>query len=165
MKLYQIPIGDDSGDGHGKFETFYIEANYSAQAMRQAYKDTCKKIGLQMNYNTDYTGVKDIPSWGNWRQLLTEYEQSRIDEQAVKILLEHGYDFAYCEGFDDEDKLIEDEISFDSEAVLHLFMWFISYSMPNDFIYKNFELKAEVINGGGWRNDGLGHQIGYGVFY
>ena len=163
-KLFKVPIGDWSNDGHGKCETFYVEANYSVQEMRQAYKETCKKIGLQMNHNTDYTGIDGIPSWGNWRQLLTDYEQSSISEQAVDILLEHGYDFSECEAFDEDDNLIKEDVYFNSESVFHLFMWFISYSMPSDFEYKQFKLEAETINGG-WGEGGLNHHIGYGVFY
>ena len=163
-KLFKVPVGDWSDDGHGKYEDYYVEANYSAQEMRQAYKDTCKKIGLQMNHNTDYTGIEGLKSWGNWRYLLTNYEQSSISEEAIEILLEHGFDFENFDGERDEnDKLIVQDIYFSSENVFELFMWFVSYSMPNDFEYKQVTFEAEPIVG--YWNDGLNHQIGYGVFY
>ena len=162
-KLFKVPVGDWSDNGHGKRADYYLEANYSAQDMRQAYKDTCKKIGLQMNHNQDYTGIERISSWSSWRHLLTEYEASSIDEKAIDILLEHGYKFSECEAFDEDDNLIKDEIYFNSDSVFDLFMWFISYSMPSDFEYKQVTQEAESIIG--YWSDDLNHQIGYGVFY
>lgn len=162
-KLFQIPVGDWSRDGHNQLETYYVTANYSAQEMRQAYKDTCKKIGLQLNHNTDYTGIIPEDKWNNWRYLLTEYEQSSIPEEAVEILLEHGFTFDRVDGErDDNGVIVIQEVYFDTEGVFDLFMWFISYSMPDDFEYEEFKLDAEPING--WWCDGLNHQIGYGVF-
>lgn len=161
-KLFKVPVGDWSKDGHNQCDTYYVETNYSAKEMRQAYKDTCKKIGLQMNHSdTDYTGLG--LKFRDSRCLLSEYEESSISEEAVEILLEHGFDFDRVDGERDKnDKLILQEVYFSSEGVFDLFMWFISYSMPSDFEYKQVKLEAEPING--WWNKDLNEQIGYGVF-
>jgi len=165
-KLFSVIMGDWSGDGHSQSEIYYVSSNYSGEEMRQAYKDTCKKIGLQLNHNANYTDIKQLDEWRSgeqWRQLLTEYEQSSISEEAVEILLEHGFDFSRVDGERDEiDRFIVQEAYFDSESVFDLFMWFISYSMPEDFKYEQFKIDAEPING--WGN-GLNHQIGYGIYY
>jgi len=163
-KLFKIPVGDWSKDGHNQCDTYYVEANYSAKEMRQAYKDTCKKIGLQLNHNKDYVGIEGSNgNRNNWRYLLTEYEESSISEEAVEILLEHGFEFARVDGKRDEiDRFVIQEAYFDSEGVFDLFMWFISYSLPSDFEYEQVKFEAEPING--WWNNDLNHQIGYGVF-
>ena len=162
-KLYKIPVGDWSDDGHGECDNYYITTNYSASEMRQAYKDTCKKIGLQLNHNTDYTEIEGMSTWKNWRYLLTDYEQNTIEEDALDILLSHGFDISIAEEYeeDDEGKIVS--ATFDSRGVFKLFMWFISYSMPSDFEYKEFKIEAEPING--YWNKELNHQIGYGVFW
>ncbi|UUV25979.1 MULTISPECIES: hypothetical protein [Lysinibacillus] len=163
-KLFKVPVGDWSDDGHGKCENYYVEANYSAIEMRQAYKDTCKKIGLQLHYGEDYTGIKNMERYNNWRYLLSEYEQSSICEEAVEILLNHGFEFSRVDGETDEnDNYLVQEAYFSSEGVFDLFMWFIKYSMPSDFEYKQVTLDAEPIVG--YWNKELNHQVGYGVFY
>lgn len=165
--LFKVPIGDWSKDGHNQSEDFYVYCNYPVEAMRQAYKDTCKKIGLQMNHNENYTGIEGL-GYRTWRYLLTEYEESSISEDAVEILLNHGFKFS-------EDELPSDEfeyhdgrfiavssVSASTETVFKLFMWFISYSMPKDFEWEELNLEAEPIVG--YWNKGLNQQIGYGVF-
>jgi hypothetical protein len=166
--LFKVPVGDWSKDGHNQSDTYYVTANYSAKEMRQAYKDTCKKIGLQLNHSDNYTGIEGATSWRdkdeNWRVLLSEYEESSINEKAVEILLEHGFDFERVDGERDEnDKMVVQDVYFSSEGVFDLFMWFISYSMPEDFEYEMVVQDAEPIVG--YWCDGLNHQIGYGVFY
>lgn len=166
-KLFKVPVGDWSKDGHSQCDTYYVETNYSAKEMRQAYKDTCEKIGLQLNHSDNYTGIPEVTDWRNkddaWRILLSEYEESSINKKAVEILLEHGFDFNRVDGErDGKDQFIVQEAYFNSEGVFDLFMWFISYSMPSDFEYKQVKLEAEPINGW-WKSD-LNHQIGYGVF-
>lgn len=162
-KLFKVPVGDWSNDGHKQCVDYYVKANYSVSEMIQAYKDTCKKIGLQMNHNTDYTGIESKSSWKNWRYLLTEYEQNSISEDAIEILQNHGFNFNKMEDIDlDSDGNVTSAF-FNSEDVVKLFMWFISYSMPEDFYYKPFIIEAEPIVGY-WNNE-LNHQIGYGVFW
>lgn len=161
-KLFKVPVGDWSQDGHNQCENYFVETNYSAKEMRQAYKDTCKKIGLQMNHgDTDYTGLG--LKFRDSRCLLSEYEESSICEDAVEILLNHGFEFKRVDGERDKDgNFIVQEAYFDSEGVFDLFMWFISHSLPSDFEYNQVTLEAEPIIG--YWNKELNEQIGYGVF-
>jgi hypothetical protein len=167
FKTYKVPVGDWSKDGHNQSIDYYVKANYPASAMRQAYKDTCKKIGLQMNHNENYTDIEELSKYKKghgWRFLLTSYEESSIDENAVEILLEHGFDFNRVDGERDENnKMIVQDVGFCDDAVFDLFMWFILYSMPDDFKYEQIVIDAEPIIG--YWNSELNHQIGYGVFY
>ncbi|BAR85817.1 hypothetical protein P9Z59_13555 [Bacillus thuringiensis] len=152
--LFKVPVGDWSQDGHNQYQDFYVYCNYPVKVMRQAYKDTCGKIGLQMNCSKNYTGIEDLP-FRNWRYLLVECEESSICEEAVDILSKHGFSFNNIH--------VEDKgICFSESDVLDLFMWFISYSMPADFEWEEFKIEAEPIVG--YWNKELNHQIGYGVF-
>lgn len=169
--LFKVPVGDWSKDGHNQHTDYYVTANYPVEDMRQAYKDTCKKIGLQLNHSTNYTGIEGATrryekTGEEWRVLLAEYGECAIDERAYRILLEHGFDFERIDGMRDEnDQIVPDDeegVFFCEEGVFDLFMWFVAYSMPKDFEYKEFKLKAEPIIG--WWCNGLNHQIGYGVF-
>lgn len=160
--LFKVPVGDWSKDGHNQSIDYYVYCNYPVEQMRQAYKDTCKKIGLQMNHSDNYTGLTNL-KFRDPRCLLAEYEEPSISEEYVEILLEHGFDFARVDGErDDDDNYILQEAYFDSEGVLDLFMWFVSYSMPGDFVWEEYKIEAEPIVG--YWCDGLNHQIGYGVF-
>lgn len=167
--LFKVPVGDWSHDGHNQSEDFYVYCNYPVEAMRQAYKDTCKKIGLQLNSSENFTGRDDF--WiksESWRILLAEYEDSVISVEAVEILLNHGFEFNEYELTDDEFECEDEKFtayssaSASSDTVFRLFMWFVSHSMPKDFEWERFNLEAEPIVG--YWCDGLNLQIGYGVF-
>lgn len=157
--LFKVPVGDWSKDGHNESKDYYVMCSHTVEEMQQAYRDTCKKIGLQMHHTDNYTDIPETVKHRSWRMLLTEYEQNEIDYEAIKILEEHGFDFDGIDGESDEED--EDSLAtayFDSKDVFRLFMWFISYSLEN-FEYE--EVKAEAIIGY-WGK--LNHQIGYGVF-
>ena len=55
--IYKLVLGDWSEDGHGISEDFLFECNYDVHKIRQAYKDSCRKLGVTFNYNEDYTGL------------------------------------------------------------------------------------------------------------
>lgn len=157
-------------DGHNECDEYLIEANYPVEVMQQAYKDTCKKIGLQMHGGQDFTGLVEDGEIHHWRYLLVGYLNSFINEEVIKILSSNGYDFEGVYGErDKEGKLIGDTACFSSETAFSLFMWFITYSMPSDFKYtqvvhdENTEATVKPINGW-WKQDGLPFNIGYGVF-
>ena len=55
--IYKLVLGDWSDDGHGISKDFLFECNYDVHKIRQAYKDSCKKLGVTFNHNKDYTGL------------------------------------------------------------------------------------------------------------
>lgn len=150
VKLY---VGDWSEDGHGRCEDFYIISSHPLGAIQQAYKDTCKKIGLQLNHGEDYTGVEPVELYGSWRHIATGYEESNLSEEVMGILIEHG-----CTLYG-HPLTLENESALGPEDMFELFMWFVSYSMDKGFQYE--KLEAESINGFG----DLNVQIGYGCFH
>lgn len=153
--IYKLVLGDWSDDGHGISKDFLFECNYDVHKIRQAYKDSCKKLGVTFNHNKDYTGLG--LGYGNERQVWTEYEEDGISKTAFEIL-DKAYCFNGIEYYEDNDKYyIECE-----EDCAKLIMNFIALSMPEDFTYKLIEQEYEYING--YWNDELNHQFGYGLF-
>ena len=153
--IYKLVLGDWSEDGHGISENFLFECNYDVHKIRQAYKDSCRKLGVTFNYNEDYTGLG--LGYGSERQVWTEYREDGITRTAFEILNQAGCfnGIDYYEGGDEY--YIEED-----EDCAKLIMNFISLSMPEDFTYKLIEQDYECING--FWNDELNHQFGYGLF-
>ena len=44
--VYKLVLGDWSKDGHKQSEDFLFDCNYDVHKIRQAYKDSCKKLGV-----------------------------------------------------------------------------------------------------------------------
>lgn len=44
--VYKLVLGDWSKDGHKQSEDFLFDCNYDVHKIRQAYKDSCKKLGI-----------------------------------------------------------------------------------------------------------------------
>ena len=150
--ILRLFVGDKSEDGHGKCRDYYIISSHPVEVVQQAYKDTCKKIGLQLNNGEDFTGLSNSID-GSWRYLATECEDYEIPEEAMEILVEHG-----CTLYG-KPLTLESEPYLGADDIFELFMWFVTYSSPDDFEYE--KLEAENING--WGN--LDAQIGYGCFH
>lgn len=159
--IYKLTLGDWSQDGHNIYEEFLFECNHTISEIRQAYKDSCKRLGVTFNYNTDYTGLG--LNYGDDRMIWTEYEEDTISEIAFNILKDAGClnDIEYEECKNDYNNETRYRI-LDTKACAMLIMNFISLSMPDDFTYKPVEVESEPING--WWNDELNHQFGYGLF-
>ena len=154
--IYKLTLGDWSGDGHEEYQEFLFECNYDVHKIRQAYKNSCKKLGITFNNGKDYT--KSNIRFNSERRIWTNYEDAAISEDSFDILNEAG-----C--FNDIDYYEEDEEYFidDNKECAKLIMNFIALSMPDDFEYKPVEnIKYEAING--WWNDELNEQFGYGLF-
>lgn len=154
--IYKLALGDWSEDGHGISEDFLFECNYDVHKIRQAYKDSCRKLGVTFNYNEDYTelGLK----YGSERQVWTEYRDDGITRTAFEILNEAGC-FDEIDYYEDRDKYY---LEYHKDCA-KLIMNFIALSLPEDFAYKLIERQDyECING--YWNDELNHQFGYGLF-
>ena len=48
--VYKLVLGDWSKDGHKQSEDFLFDCNYDVHKIRQAYKDSCKKLGWKITY-------------------------------------------------------------------------------------------------------------------
>lgn len=153
--IYKLVLGDWSEDGHGISEDFLFECNYDVHKIRQAYKDSCRKLGVTFNYNEDYTGLG--LGYGSERQVWIEYGEDGITRTAFEILNQAGC-FDEIDYYEDGDEYYIEE----DEDCAKLIMNFISLSMPEDFTYKLIKQDYECING--FWNDELNHQFGYGLF-
>lgn len=154
--IYKLELGDWSEDGHKISESFLFDCNYDIHKIRQAYKDSCKKLGVAFNYNEDYTGLG--LGYRSERLIWTEYQESEMSETAFEILNNSG-----C--FKEVDFYKEDGVYYIEERkdCAKLIMNFIALSMPEDFTYKLTESEIEPINGD-WNGE-LNVQFGYGLFF
>lgn len=147
MKLI---IGDWSKDGHNQSDAIIFCTNYPVEVVRQAYKDSCKLTGLQFNHNEDYTGLGVGRKYGSWRLMVTEYEKSGLDTEALEAL--NGY------GIDTE----EYEENQSNENFANLWWDFVKLSLPD---LKVSNLSDDIPNINGYWNEDLNVQFGYGLYY
>lgn len=157
--LYKLVLGDWSKDGHNISKDFIFDCNHDVSEIRQAYKDSCKKLGVTFNHNEDYTGLGI--TYGDERMVWTEYEENDMSETAFKIMYEAGcFDGIPYEKHEEygETKYYIKEL----KDCAMLIMNFIALSMPEDFTYKPVNMKITPING--WWNPELNEQFGYGLF-
>ena len=152
-KMYMV-FGDWSNDGHGKSKKILIETNIPVVDMQNAYKDSCKKLGISFNHNDDFTGIER-----DWKEKLkyhicTEYEEYTLSNEVISILKENNCPLVT--------QLVENDNMVESiEVLLELLMWFIQQSLPN-LKWKQVEDNIPVFNG--YWDGNLNVQIGYGMF-
>lgn len=148
MKI-NIVLGDWSDDGHGKTDKVLLEVNKTKIEMQDAYKKSCKTLGVSFNHNDDFTGIK--PQNPN-RLIATDYCDAELPLEAYHILKENGFDLEFIE---------EDEMYMCEGDFVDLLMQFIRFSLPG------FEweiVKDEVENFNGYWDNNLNVQFGYGLY-
>ena len=154
--IYKLELGDQYNEGHRMSEVFLFDCNYDVHKIRQAYKDSCKKLGVAFNYNEDYTGLG--LGYGDDRRIWTTYEEASMGRTAFEIL-----DNAGCLKDIEWHQVGCDYYINEIQDCAKLIMNFIALSMPEDFRYKSVkEPQIESINC--W-NDELDEEFGYGLFY
>ena len=163
MKV-KLTIGDLSQDGHNQYDEFVYEVNKSVEEIRQAYKDSCKLVGIQFNRNEKYTGIKYDWKQSRNYECCTEYEDSRMRSNIVQKLKAVGFD---ANKFSLEE--VEDEdLYFDVEGFAEMIMAFIKLSIP-DLTYEEAAFKKSELNAmpaiNGWWNPELNVQFGYGLYF
>lgn len=159
--IYRLVLGDWSEDGHGILKEVLIECNCNdVTDIQNAYKASCKKLGVQFNDDKDYTG-KNLP-YGDPHFIWTEYGDSNMSVVAYDILNNAGcFDGIDIEENDDGRYYI-DSIESRLEEHAKVIMNFISLSMPDDFTYQIIKKNYPCING--YWNENLNVQFGYGLF-
>lgn len=156
MNRFKIKIGDPSDDGHGKYEDFIIESNYTVATVRNAYKESCKLTGIQFSYlgNNNHIGIE--LTWNNSefsdRAIAAEYESRTLSKLATDILIK--FDLINNDNYEDDQYYIEDTYDF-----VHILLNFIKLSLP-EFNYRIVSDNLEVLNSGD-----LNVQFGYGLYY
>lgn len=101
---FDIPIGDWSNDGHGKYEYFQATAS-------KPFKDVCfafKAAKVKLGWSPE--------------QICSEYEEMQITDEDVQFLKDNGYTEAIEEGFEDD---------FHQEELAEVICWFINQGDPD----------------------------------
>ena len=80
MNRFRIPIGDWSGDGHGRTTEYIIESNKTVEEVRELYFEAIIKLGFSLDGN----GYLDKLS------PCVEYGESTMSPDTVKALREFG---------------------------------------------------------------------------
>lgn len=151
MKI-NIVLGDWSDDGHGKTDKVLLEVNKTKVEMQNAYKNSCKTLGVSFNHNDDFTGIE--PQNPN-RLIAVEYDDSRIPLEAFNILKENGFDLDFI-NYSDKDFIYIGEREF-----VELLMRFIRFSLPG-FEWEYVKDETEYFNG--YWDSNLNIQLGYGLY-
>lgn len=80
MYKFRIPIGDWSGDGHGKDEDMFIESNKPIKEVRELYFKACDNLGFSLD--NSYKKTKLTP--------MADYEDYSFRKKTLKALLDFG---------------------------------------------------------------------------
>lgn len=148
MEKIKVVIGDWSGDGHDYYDEIVFKVNKDISTLRQGYKDSCKKTGVQFNINEDYTGLgKDAA------HICTEYIDCLVPKYVRDILKE----------FD----IYPEKGPLEPDYFAELILEFIRLSVPDleweESSFKRSELK-NITPLNGWWNAELNVQFGYGLY-
>lgn len=169
MKKYQmyLNVGDWSGDGHEKHDRILVESNLPVAEVQQAYKDSCKLTGVQLNGNEDYTGIKRDWMTAREVQLLTEYEESKITPKQFEVLQKHGLKsemIAKWNGEDDAEETAEGGYYiYGVDAYVKFWIWFTSLSNKKLKITEIPDDK-NIPNINGYWDKNLNAGFGYGIY-
>lgn len=154
MKV-KMTVGDWSQDGHNQYEEFVFETNKTVTEIQDAYKQSCKTLGLIFDCNCNHTGIIGL-DWQNpeyeQRKVFVEYEQDELSELAINVLKQHNIE-------------VLDEYEIDD--FVNLMINVIQLSLPDltmeEASFKKSELKSiPPING--WWSRTLNESWGYGLF-
>jgi len=153
MNKFYLVLGDWSDDGHGKSDKILLKSNKSVTEIQNAYKQSCKSTTCSFNHNDDFTGIKRDYKESIKYCVCSEYQQTTLTPEIIKIFKKQNCPFLK--------KLENDDYIVSQEIFVKLLMWFISLSLP-DFKCEEIEDDIPVLNGY-WDNN-LNVQFGYGLY-
>ena len=153
-----LVLGDWSSDGHEKSAEYIIESNKEVGLFKQAYKDSCKKLGIQFNINDDYTGRNLEWSQEEEYRVCTEYEDNALNGTVRDILEKHS-----CPIIEELEKE-GGSFRLSTDQFIRLLMWFICLSMPKDTEWKEVPVSNPYPYLNGFWDDDLNETFGYGLF-
>lgn len=152
--VIKIPIGDWSGDGHERCEIFEIESNYPVFDLQEAYKASCKLVGVQFHNEENFIDIDIEKFWRDDRLICTEYDDSCLTEFAHTALEMHGIIIK---------DILNDREYLNENSFTRLLLTFIGLSMPSDWEWEIIEDRGSYLNR--FQNGNLNVQFGYGLFY
>lgn len=146
METISLVVGDWSHDGHEKTDTIVIKSSLTLKQLQSAYKKGTEKVGFDF-----------------MKTVATDYEESNIDRNKLKVLRDLGCETAvweedYKNSLSEKDKEIyagddDKAVSISSEEYAE-FVLFICTLGNKDLEYEFVEDKTSRWNIGG-----------YGLFY
>lgn len=162
-----LVLGDPSNDGHGKVEKVILNSSVSVGEIRAAYKESCRKTGIEFNHNDDYTGLKKAWTVRKQTQIACDYDNPFVNNESFLELSKFGLTVDILSSYDPE----IDQSDYDTEedgyylsslSFTKLWIWFVKLSLPDDveLNISNEKVKIPSING----VDELNVQFGYGLF-
>lgn len=160
--IYKLVLGDWAKDDHCISKNIFVACNCeNVIDIQNAYKTSCKKLGIQFNDGEDYTGRK--LSNEDPRIIWSVWQEDSMGAIAYNILNDAG-----C--FDGID--VEEDgngrfsvVTLDGcvlEECAKVIMNFIALSMPESFSYQIIRENYPCING--YQNDNLNVEFGNGLF-
>jgi hypothetical protein len=163
-----ITIGAKYG-GHGKYDKYVMEANHSLKEMIDAYKATCKLIGLQISDGADYTGTNDYKN-----HLCSEYQKCTATKDQYDQFLKYGINLQQYSGNTIEE---DDHNQYvwlnEPELFRNLIIDMMKVSLPTliceEAYFKNSELRSYKPDGsclitGLTESRELSGGFGYGIY-
>lgn len=164
-----LNVGDWSGAGHEKHDQILIESNLPVKDVQQAYKNSCKLTGVQLNHNEDYTGIKRDWMAAREFQLLDEYESSKITQKQFEVLFEHGLRVEMLAEWNEEDVVEYSKESSDGysiygvDAYVKFWIWFTTLS-NRSLELNTLKEENKLPNINGYWDKNLNVQFGYGIY-
>lgn len=142
MYQFKLVIGDWSGDGHSRSESYLVRSNYPVEQVREAHFLIKEKTGIDIE------------------RICSEYQDSDIDKNVITKLLSLGFQFEY----DDVESPTQNDILFGAKEMAKLWVFLLQKADPN--------LSLEIIDFDiptlhFWGVDKLSRHIGfvgYGLF-
>ena len=91
--IHTIVIGDWSHDGHNQSDNFTFECNAEEANIKKAYLQAVKKSGIALH---------NVHGRAKARAVCCNYEDNKLDKEAIELLEEIGVDFSEIEIEDGE---------------------------------------------------------------
>jgi hypothetical protein len=111
MNKLKLRIGDYSGDGHEKSETFYFLSNRTSSEIKEIIEKSNQLTGIDFEH------------------LFSDYEQYNLTEEEISTLEEKGIDFSkVIKYFYDSFTKERDEYGFSTDDAVNLFMEYLKLS-------------------------------------
>jgi hypothetical protein len=111
MNKLKLIIGDYSGDGHEKSETFYFLSNRTSSEIKEIIEKSNQLTGIDFEH------------------LFSYYEQYELTEEQISTLEEKGIDFSKVIKYSyDEFTEERDEYGFSTDDAVNLFMEYLKLS-------------------------------------
>ena len=155
MTRLDVVLGDWSVDGHGKSEKYPILVNMPTEDIQNAYKASCKKLGISFNHNEDFTETKRNYQEAEKYRICCEYENNLVHKEVMTILAQHHCDLV--------EEICENDGYIDKDLFVMLLMWFIQQSLP-DLKWEKVQEKNQIPVLNGYWDKNLNVQFGYGLY-